>query len=879
MGNPLQGTRHIIRCELFAFAVNARACRGGVENDGVDVRMGHTGRVDGNSSLRRLRRILRPAVAMAVAVGMTSSAVARDRQDRLHESGRDAPMPLETASVEVAQADRTYSFNIPSKPLAQAISDLSAVTGVQVLYTQEEPFGRNSSPVVGTYTAEQALRLMLQGTDLTYRFSGDAVTLERAGTERTGPIRLDTVVVEGQAPLFPTATVGTLPPAYPGGQVARGGRVGLLGNRDIMDTPFNNSNYTAQTLEDQQARSLGDVANNDPSVTATHPRGGILDSFFIRGFPLNEGNVGEIALDGTFGAAPTFRLFTEYAERVEVIKGPTALLNGVAPNSSVGGTINVVPKRATDEDLTRFTTDYESDLHGGGHLDVSRRFGADLQFGLRVNGSYHDGETAIDNQSRKAPVGALALDYWGERLRATVDVIAQREEFEAPQRPLFPLAGVAIPDAPDNRSNIQQSWEESQTDDLSGLGRVEFDLSDTVTVFAAGGGGNTRVERLFGTPLITSSDGDVSVTPQNFIFDIDRTTAEAGVRAGFETAAISHSVTLQGNHFYSRLDRGSNDGTTQSTNLFDPVARPRQNVSAPSSVPKVSENEFVGLALADTLSILDERVQLTLGVRRQQVESENFSTSTGAVTSSSDETVYTPLFGLVVKPLENVSLYGNYIEGLSIGDIAPSTAANAGETLPPARSEQIEIGAKIDFGRLAVTLSAFQIEKPFGQLEDVGGTLVFSEAGEQRNRGLEFNVFGEAAPGIRLLGGLTLIDGELTKTSSAATRGNEPIGVPEVQLNLGAEWDTSFVPGLTLNGRVIHTGDQFVDTTNTQEISSWTRLDLGARYRTTIADTPVTFRATVENLFDSDYWSGVASFGTLAQGVPRTVLLSVTTDF
>lgn len=842
------------------------------------MRIGQTGRVDGSDSLWGLRRALLATSAVVIACGMTHSAAAQDRQDSRQGPERDASR-LEAPGVQIAQADRTYSFSIPSKPLPQAISDLSAVTGLQVLYTQEEPFGRTSGPVVGAYTAEQALRLMLQGTDLTYRFSGDAVTIERASAGGGGAVQLAPVVVEGRRGAPSTATIDNLPPEYPGGQVARGGRVGLLGNRDIMDTPFNSSNYTAQRIEDQQARHLGDVADNDPSVTATHPRGGILDSFFIRGFPLNEGNFGEIALDGTFGAAPSFRVFTDYAERIEVIKGPTALLNGIAPNSGVGGTINVVPKRAADEDLTRFTADYESDLHGGGHLDLSRRFGAGRQFGMRFNGSYHTGDTAIDNQSRDAPVGALALDYRGERLRATIDGIAQREEFEAPRRPLFPLAGVVIPNAPDNRSNIQQFWEESQIDDLSGLGRVEYDLTDAVTLFAAGGGGNTRVERLFGTPLITSSDGDVSVTPQNFIFDIDRTTAEAGVRTRFETAVISHALTLQANHFHAKLDSGFNNGTTEETNLFNPVARPPQNVPAPSSVPKVSENTFAGFALADTLSLPNERVQLTLGVRWQHVLSENFDPNTAAVTSSSDEAVYTPLFGLLVKPWENVSLYTNYIEGLSIGATAPAAAANAGETLPPARSEQIEVGAKIDFGRLGMTLSAFQIEKPFGQLEDVGGTLIFAEGGRQRNRGLELNVFGEATPGLRLLGGATFIDGELTESTDPATRGNEPIGVPTIQLALGAEWDTPFVSGLTFTGNVLYASDQFVDAANTQEILSWTRVDLGARYRTAIAETPVTFRASVQNVLDSDYWSGVASFGTLAQGTPLTVLLSVTADF
>ncbi|PDT38049.1 MULTISPECIES: TonB-dependent receptor [Sinorhizobium] len=672
-----------------------------------------------------------------------------------------------------------------------------------------------------------------------------------------------------------TSTIGTLPEDYAGEQVARGGRVGLLGNRDFMDTPFNITSYTAGTIENQRAKTVADVLANDSSVRSTHASGGMLDSFYIRGFPLNEGNFGEVAFDGVYGVAPTYRLFTDYIERVEVLKGPTALLYGVSPNSSVGGTINIVPKRASDVDLTRVTTDYASDVYGGGHLDVSRRFGDQREFGVRFNGSYHGGDTAIDNQSLDVAVGALALDYEGENLRATLDIMGQRQDVDAPLRPFILEGSFEVPDAPDGRSNVQEPWEWAKTDDLSWLGRVEYDVSDAVTVFAAVGGGNSRVERLFGTPRITSAAGDVRVMPENFIFDVDRLTAETGVRGEFETTAINHSVTFQVSGLQQRLARGSNSGTFQPTNLFDPLPRPEQDVPQPTHVPRLSENVFYGFALSDTMSMLDERLQLTVGGRWQHIDTENYNTTTGVVSSSSDESALTPLAGIVVKPWENVAFYANYVEGLSVGDTAPTGSSNVGETLAPYRSRQYEIGTKVDLGRVAVTVSAFQIEKPFGVVRDN----VFVEGGEQRNRGVELNVFGEVTPEIRVLGGVTFIHGEITKTSVDTERGNTPIGVPSLQVNLGAEWDTPLLPGLTLAGNVIHTDEQFADRANSMEIPSWTRLDLGARYLTEINERPVTFRADVENVFDLDYWSGVASFGTISQGTPLTVKVSMTTDF
>ena len=81
-----------------------------------------------------------------------------------------------------------------------------------------------------------------------------------------------------------TGTIGTVPPAYAGGQVATGGSLGLLGNRGVMNTPFNQTSYTAELIKNQQARTVGDVLFNDPSVRTKTPAGNGIDGVYIRGF-------------------------------------------------------------------------------------------------------------------------------------------------------------------------------------------------------------------------------------------------------------------------------------------------------------------------------------------------------------------------------------------------------------------------------------------------------------------------------------------------------------------------------------------------------------------------------------------------------------------
>ena len=200
-------------------------------------------------------------------------------------------------------------------------------------------------------------------------------------------------------------------------------------------------------------------------------------------------------------------------------------------------------------------------------------------------------------------------------------------------------------------------------------------------------------------------------------------------------------------------------------------------------------------------------------------------------------------------------------------------AVNAGQMFAPIRTKQYETGVKVDWGRLMGTLALFQIKRP--SEFSVGG--VFGMNGEQRNRGVELGVYGEATRGVCVLGGLAYTKGEPTKTENGAFDGNDAIAVPRVQVNLGGEWDTPFAPGVTLTARAIHTGRQYIDQANELPLPKWTRVDLGARYQTRIQGKGVVFRVNLENAFDKSYW-GAANAGYLYVGAPRTLLFSAAID-
>ena len=204
---------------------------------------------------------------------------------------------------------------------------------------------------------------------------------------------------------------------YAGGQVAAGGRIGLLGDKDFMDTPFSTVSYTESFIRDRQAKDLTDViAATDPSsATASPAHGRELRNPRLRLQHQRH------HLQRAGGMAPYYRTSPEMFERIEVLKGP-ALLNGMPPGGSVGGAVNLVPKRAGEQPLLRVSANFASDAQFGTHVDMGRRLGADKQFGIRFNGAYRDGDGAVGKQRKKVQLGSLALDWRGERARLSPSV-------------------------------------------------------------------------------------------------------------------------------------------------------------------------------------------------------------------------------------------------------------------------------------------------------------------------------------------------------------------------------------------------------------------------------------------------------------------------
>lgn len=792
------------------------------------------------------------AIAAALALGSVYAGTAQARDP----------------AGEQDRAPATAFYDIPAGPLAPALRSLASTAGVPLTFTADQADGRHTAGLKGRYTPRDAFSALLAGTGLA------AVMLSNGGYV------LKTAPGEAPAATLPAVTVTgrrpyDLPEAYAGGQVGRGAQLGLLGNTDYMDTPFSVVSYTEQSIRDQQATSVAEVLTvSDSSVRASIGSGNRYDALTIRGFRVDND---ELALNGLYGLVPAYRINPDPVERIELLKGPGAFLNGMLPWGSVGGSVNIVTKRAAEAPLTRFTAEYGSDSRAGGHLDVGRRFGERNEFGVRVNGAYRAGEPPIDGQSIRSGSGSLGLDYRGDKLRLSADVIYQDDWMRSAARGYTLLPGIEVPDAPDPKINLAQRFDKSSAQSLTGLVRAEYDVSDRVTVFGAIGANRFDFDKQEAPgATIVNRKGDAVSTSTRQRGKTEAVSGEAGLRARIETGPISHQFVVSGNRLDSRSWQGSTQYADYATNIYRPARL--DNAGTPigyTPESKTSASVLQSLAVADTLSFSDGLLQLTVGARRQNVNTRSFAVS-GETTSRYDQSATTPSAALVIRPNEQLSFYANYIEALTAGASPPVDAANAGQVFAPYRSKQYEVGSKLDFGAFGATLALFQIKVPSGIVDPV--TKIYSLDGEQRNQGIELNGFGELARGVRLLGGVTWLNATQRHTQGGLNDGKRAVGAPDLQANLAVEWDTPFVPGLTLLGRAIHTSRGYASADNAQHVPAWTRFDLGGRYTANIAGKEMVLRATVTNLFDKHYWEANPT-GYLISGMPRTLWLSVSTDF
>ncbi len=692
---------------------------------------------------------------------------------------------------------------------------------------------------------------------------------------------LDDITIDGSRERVEQPTVTEQPTTYGGGQVAKTNSLGALGNRANIDTPFNVTGYTAQLIEDRQLQTVDDVVLYDASVSNATDMSAA-KTWTIRGITQS---AEDTSFNGMFGAGPIYGESLDNVESVEVLKGPAALLNGLTPNGSVGGSVNLVPKRAKDTPTRKFTIGVDNGHQWRQHLDLGQRFGDNNKYGVRLNVSHKSGSGKLTGEHYNGNNAAIGFDVRGNRYRASLDMgysNTNKENFAAPLR----IAGSVVPAVPKMNTKFSADGAYVHAIEKYMAAKAEYDINKDWTVYG-GFGFRTASQESFTSTLsyISPTSTTLNVNASATARTSHANSQNLGVRGKVKTGGITHEINVVGTRYSGTA--AVLPGTAQRylvSDVFNANWRTPTGLLTAKNLRKTAHSYMSGLAITDVLSTKNNKWQFIIGARYQKISSQNFNRNTGAQTSAYSSSAWSPAFGIVHKFNDKFAVYGNYIEGLQPGIIVPYNDGNIneGEVFAPYKTKQKEIGFKYDGGKFAATISAFTVDLPsFGYVSFTpainGYSWRYQQTATTRNRGVEINMYGEPKAGTRILGSLMFLDAKLKNTRSAATQGKQDVGRSRFTAVIGVEQDIKAVKGLSLNATATYNSKAYINQQNTLSVSPWIRWDVGAKYEFNAGHTPLTLRADVFNVFNHNHWE--AAGYRIYQGKERTLAMSLTAEF
>lgn len=760
-----------------------------------------------------------------------------------------AAAPLATAQVSAVSP--AYDIDLPAQPLAGALSALSRQTGIQIFAAGDVIAGRRSAPVSGRLTVREALQRLLAGSGLEARAGeGGAFTVLRASSAALPDQSLPEVKVVS------TGEIGLQP--------RKTSTLGPLSTLPLLDAPYSVNVIPPEMLRNENPTRLTEALRYVPGVVNNQPGGSYYDQVMVRGFDLsNLSNYRKNSLPLIIRGDTGF----ENIEQLELYKGPSAMFYGF---SSPGGVINYITKRPPE---SGFLAGVQAGLnqYGGWRAsgDVGGRFGPAGELGYRANLGYEDLANHIDGFKGRRDIESIAVDWrMADRTLLQFDFDRQYKRTHI-QPGIGALNAAQIPDSVDPRKFLGQQWTYHIAESNNAIVQLTQALNEDWSLRVAGN--YTGLERPY---KFSNVQLDNKVTGAGLAFggQLDQYYAAwAGVLqldGKVRTGPIRHELIIGYSPQRLVYDEHRVFFAPAPFNIYNPpvLAEPVGALGPLRRTTFTNRSAY----LMDRLSF-SEHWQAVLGARYNDFA----QTFTGQ--PDYERTKITPTVGLVFKPRSHVSLYASYMEGLERGGLAPTTAVNAGELMPPLLSKQYEAGVKVDLARgVSLTAAYFDISRPS---EFANAARVWVQDGKQVSKGFELGIAGSATRDLSLYGGITVLDAKLEETGSPALNGTTPAGVPEKAASLYADYRIPGLSGWSVNGGVIHIGERKVFTDNSGSVPSYTLLNLGVRYEFKAGRGRARILLNVDNVTDQFYWDTVDSFGTLTIGVPRTVRLVAQFDY
>lgn len=664
-----------------------------------------------------------------------------------------------------AQADAQRTFDIPAQPLPAALTLFGRQSGLQVSVPAALADGRTSAAVSGPMAPIEALSRLLTGTGLTYRISGNIVTLEPAPQASGGAINLGAVRVEGSGD---SATEGSFTPPRTDraatdrthSYAARSATVAGKTAQSLLDTAQSVSVVTRQRLDDQNLVSLEDALRQTTGVTAITYGDGTA-YFQVRGYPA------EVQFDG-LPANSAIQYLKQFDlvvyDRVEVLRGPAGLLQG---SGEPAGTVNLVRKRPHDE------FGWAASLMGGswnnfhGDLDVTGPLnGAGTIRGRAVIGGQDRGFFTDEAHERHGVAyGIIEFDLDPATVFTVSGTIEDQKQAPFDYGPGAYVNGTAV--NRDRSTFFGVDWARSYTRSREAYTALEHHFgkewtaklsanyrrqSDTGAYGYVGGLVNLNNSSAY---TLQSQDG----TRKWF-------GADAYINGPVELFGRTHELLIGAN--YAWADNLSFSGSFNTTigDIFD-IAVPER--ALPFTYASDARTEQYGVYGQARISLADP-LTIVLGGRLTAYRSKTRTgvAQTGPYTDGAKaDGHFTPSAGLVWKVTPAISLYGSYASIF----VPQSNLTFTGAPIDPRTGNQFEFGAKAALfgGALNLSSALFRLtdsNRAYQDPDHPGTPAYYVALGKVRSQGIELEANGEPLPGWSLFAGYTYLETKTLKATS-----------------------------------------------------------------------------------------------------------------
>jgi iron complex outermembrane receptor protein len=641
-----------------------------------------------------------------------------------------------------------------------------------------------------------------------------------------------------------------------------------LGNQQSL--PMTKAVTSGEKLEQASQEGYSEAIKGVAGVSPANSKGTANDSVNIRGIKLNL--FSNYRLNGGLPTVGVITVPTEDKERIETLKGANALMFGVA---SPAGIINLVTKRAGQVDVTSFALAGNSFGQYGGSFDIGRRFGAERELGLRVNGSWAHTENGIHDTSGHAKFWSLGFDY---RLTPRLSV---QGDFEYITRVaieqggislLAPVNGVIpITPVPNPRNLLSGTWSLYPPHTTNQQIRFDYIVNDSWKVLAETGrsdGDRSRFTTRIGNYNIVTGAGGV-VTINTAKQEYKNAFSRLETIGNFDTWIFRHNLTLGASKAErDAISLGQNQVVlTQRQNIFNPIVLPPPVFTRADTILPLQTSVDVGWYGYDTISI-GPKFKLLLGLRHTKDDE-----STGGNRQST--TVNSPAYGVLYDVIPSLTLFASYMEGLEAGGTAPATAVNVNQILPSAVSTQKEFGIRDSHIKgLSVSGSYFQITRANAVTDPV--TRIFGNSGDINYKGVEATLSYEFLRRWTFTAAGQYLRAK-QKSPDPTFDGFTPENTPGRLGNVSLSYRPPWVAGLTLTGGATGISYRYVNNQEQGKIPGYTLYTAGLGYITRIAGKRVAFQVNGDNLANKRYWNSVQT-GTYGIGMDRSIKVSARVD-